>query len=438
MNLHILATPVRQRHFPAEHLEIKPRSESEGPTATRSLAYASGFHSRRGGVVSLTLALIAVVLAGQLRGDDESTNAPQKKVVIPFDFESKFDEGRYGRIVGDMLWKKLDRDGGYILPESMLDVRDWSERTKSVSNHETSLDKMKKIIVDDFGADIGIWGKVERVKGFELDVYDLWIKVADFSGDAPRMIHESHGRTKTVSEIPHVYVMTALEKLTGRGPEQFAGPDPEAEQRWKTGHNLVQGDFDKGRDNPTGWDPIPRYASRVVVPKENNPKNQVMRFQFPKDVAASTGVLFYSDYFPVEESATYRFQCKWRTTGSAVKVFIKCYDELPTRFEKGQPEGQGTQRREVYRSQQNLKGGKNDWHVHTEDFTPKHTQFKPRYGRVMLYANWPAGAVDWDDVVVKQIKSPTDDSNQKVKRPSLETRVLSEEIEQRNKQAKQD
>jgi hypothetical protein len=111
---------------------------------------------------------------------------------------------------------------------------------------------------------------------------------------------------------------------------------------------------------------------------------------------------------------------------------------LPTRFEKGQPEGQGTQRREVYRSQQNLKGGKNDWHVHTEDFTPKHTQFKPRYGRVMLYAYWPAGAVDWDDIVVKQIKPPTDDSSQKVKRPSPETKVLSEEIEQRNKQAKQE
>ena len=32
----------------------------------------------------------------------------EKKVVIPFDFVSKFDNGRYGQIVGEMIWKKLD------------------------------------------------------------------------------------------------------------------------------------------------------------------------------------------------------------------------------------------------------------------------------------------------------------------------------------------
>ena len=34
--------------------------------------------------------------------------ADERKVVIPFDFQSKFDDGRYGRMVGDMIWKKLD------------------------------------------------------------------------------------------------------------------------------------------------------------------------------------------------------------------------------------------------------------------------------------------------------------------------------------------
>jgi len=383
-----------------------------------------------------SFALSAIALVGQLSGEEDASNVPQEKVVIPFDFESEFDGGRYGRIVGDLLWKKLDREGGFIIPESMLDVRDWSERTKSVPNHETSLEEMKKIVHDDFGADIAIWGKVERVKGFELDVYDLWINVADFSGDAPRVIYQRQSRTKTVSEIPHVYVKAALAKLFGHSPQQVTGPDPEAEKRWKTAPNLVQGDFERGGDQPTGWDPLPSYVSRVAVPAKDNPKNQVVRFQFPKDVAATTGVLYYSEFFPVEENAIYRFQCRWRTTGSAVKVFIKCYDELPTRFDKGQPEGQGTQRREVYRSQQNLKGAKKEWHVHTEDFTPKHTQFTPRFGRVMLYAYWPAGTVDWDDVVVKQIKPSDRDSKQKIQRPSLETKVLSEKTEQRNKQAK--
>lgn len=351
------------------------------------------------------------------------------RVLIPFDFESKFDDGRYGKMVGDMIWKKLDRAGGFIIPESMLDVRDWSERRNTLPNDKTSLEQVREFVVDDFGADIGVWGKVERVAGFELDVYDLWIKIADFSGNKPKVIYEKKARTKTVSEIPHLYVKEALDKLYGRGPEMVAQVDAEAEQRWAEGPNLVTGAFEKGRGGPVGWDPLPKYVKRVSIKDENGSGNQVVRFQFPSDVAATTGVLYYSDFFPVEEGATYRFQCRWRSTGSAAKVFIKCYDELPTKYRAELPQAPNTQRREVYRSQQNLKGAAKTWNVQTEDFTPKHTQFSPKWGRVMLYAYWPAGAVDWDDVVVKQIKPPPANQKPKVRRPSLETKVLSKELE---------
>ena len=51
-----------------------------------------------------------------------------QEVVIPFDFESKFDNGEYGQTIGDMLWAKLHRQGGFVIPESMQDVRDWCQR----------------------------------------------------------------------------------------------------------------------------------------------------------------------------------------------------------------------------------------------------------------------------------------------------------------------
>jgi hypothetical protein len=47
----------------------------------------------------------------------------------------------------------------------------------------------------------------------------------------------------------------------------------------------------------------------------------------------------------------------------------------------------------------------------------------------MLYAYWPAGAVDWDDVVVKLIKPAPTNQEPKVRRPSLETKVLTKEVE---------
>ena len=64
---------------------------------------------------------------------------PPKKVVIPFDFESKFDNGEYGQNIGEMLWTKLRRQGGFIIPETMQDVRDWCQRTRMIPGPDTPL-----------------------------------------------------------------------------------------------------------------------------------------------------------------------------------------------------------------------------------------------------------------------------------------------------------
>ena len=103
--------------------------------------------------------------------------------------------------------------------------------------------------------------------------------------------------------------------------------------------------------------------------------------------------------------------------GPTPKVFVKCYDADET-----------GRRREVYPSQQNLKRNPktlgtpkytapifaerksgqspNTWNTQTEDFTPQHTKYSPKWGRVMLYAYLGPGAVEFDDVVVKQIVPP--------------------------------
>ena len=71
--------------------------------------------------------------------------------------------------------------------------------------------------------------------------------------------------------------------------------------------------------------------------------------------------------------------------------------------------------------------------MQTEDFTPQHTQFTPRWGRVMLYAYWPAGSVEWDDVVVKQIAPAPPRKGEKDRRPSTETKVRTREMQEEPK-----
>jgi hypothetical protein len=91
---------------------------------------------------------------------------------------------------------------------------------------------------------------------------------------------------------------------------------------------------------------------------------------------------------------------------------------------------ESSQLRECYRSQQNLYGPKNTWNVQTEDFTPKHTKYTPRWGKVMLYAYLGAGVVEFDDVVLKQIVPASPGDSKKDRRHSMESDVTIEEMEE--------
>ncbi len=360
-----------------------------------------------------------------------------RKVVIPFDFESKFDGGRYGSMVGDMVWKKLSREGGFVVPESMEDVRDYCASHKLRPAPDTSLDRMKKIVLDDFGGQIGIWGGVERAPDADGDIYDLIMKCYDFSAKpAPRKIYEVRARTESVSEIPHVYVKQMLDALAGREPEAPPGPDPTAEAAWHKNPNLVSGDFERGAGGvPKGWDraagqqrePLGRLVRWTEESSggDTRAKNCVILFTLDRNVAENEGVMYYSDFFPVEEGAKYRFQCRWRSDGPAAKVFVKCYAE-----------DESGRRREVYRSQQNLKGPKGQWNTQTEDFTPKHTKYAPRWGRIMLYAYLQPGRVEWDDVVVKLLLPASPGEAAKTRRPSAESGVTVEEMRENERRGR--
>ncbi len=47
---------------------------------------------------------------------------------------------------------------------------------------------------------------------------------------------------------------------------------------------------------------------------------------------------------------------------------------------------------------------------------------------MMLYGYYPAGTVEWDDAVVKEIVPPLPRNEEKDRRPSLEARVRTKEI----------
>lgn len=404
--------------------------------------------------------MLAGIALGLLGGwnPDQPRADDAVKVVIPFDFQSKFDDGRYGAMVGDLVWKTLEREKGFIIPDSMQDVRDLCQANNIHPGPDTPLEQVKQVVRRDFDAAIGIWGGVERAPGTEGDEYDLVIHCVDFSVDPPKAIFELKGvRTKTVSEIPHLYVKQMFDKLYERPSGGPAPVNQAAEENWKRNANLLaSGDLEDAPGGvPKGWEdrggqqrePLGNLVRWML--EAGNSQNHVIRFTFGKSVGDNEGVMYYSKPFPVEAGATYRFQCRFRTNGPAVKVFIKCYDETRTPYPPGasEPSEAGrkssqygrdqVERREVYRSQQNLTGPKNAWNTHREDFTPKHTRFTPRWGRVMLYAYTGAGDVEFDDVIVKQILPASPGEQRKRPRHSLESTITIEQMKQNEERAGQ-
>lgn len=393
----------------------------------------------------LALALLAIV-ALPAKADD-------RKVVIPFDFESKFDDGALGEKLGDMIWKKLEREGGVVIPESMADVRDFCSSNKIKLNADTPLETVKKAVRDEFDAHIGIWGSVERAPGTDGEIYDLAIKCVDFSKyPEAKVVYEVKTRTNSAAEIPHKYIKEMLDKIYDRQPGAPAGVDALAEKKWQENPNLVTGDFEQGSGHPKGWEARGGQQREPLgglvkwTGEAGNPKNKVIRFDFPASVGDAEGVMYYSDYFPVEEGAKYRFQCRWRSNGPTVKIFIKCGEPIGTEYDGGKAykptagkayRPEEGQMREVYRSQMNLKGPTNTWNTHTEEFTPKHTKYTPKYGRVMLYAYLGGGSVEFDDIVLKQIVPASPSDRDKELRHSLETKVTLKEMEENERKSKE-
>ncbi|MDR0336800.1 MAG: hypothetical protein LBI18_06890, partial [Planctomycetaceae bacterium] len=158
-------------------------------------------------------------------------------------------------------------------------------------------------------------------------------------------------------------------------------------------------------------------------------------------IAEGFGLMYYSKPFPIEETATYRIDYRIRKSkGVKAIVFIKCYDTMDTAFKptanmlrEGFTDQLGQQTREVYRSQQNHwdMDRANEWVQHSEEFTPRHTKYSPKFGRVMIFGYFTAGSVDYDDFVLKKVKEPNQEElRTKIKRHSLDTKVTLQEMEE--------
>ena len=441
-----------------------PRTTRRLPGFSRLRTWRRQSHEAVAILITMVVLVAAVTATAAEPGANPHTapsgslNSPQK-VVVPFPLVSKWDKGLLGEKVGEMVWRKLSRDKVVLTMDAVQDIRDLCKEKEVTITPDTPMDKVKEVVRGDFDAQVGIWGSIERAPGTDGEIYDLTLKCIDFSGSEPQVIYDKTARTNSAAEVPHLYVQEMLDKLYNRKPGEGKPLDPLAEGRWKNGPNLViGGDFESGVNGvPRGWEPRAGHYREPLgnmvkwIREPGNTSNHVIHMHVPKSVAENETLFYYSKEFPVHEGSTYRFQCRWRSNGPTVKVFIKCYDEVGTDYRReegaikldpGDPSGSmnapsGLQRREVYRSQQNLKGPNNKWNIQTEDFTPKRTKYSPKWGRVDLLIYLTEGDVEFDDVVIKEIIPAPSQNLVKENRHSLATKVTLKEMEENERRGQE-
>jgi hypothetical protein len=124
---------------------------------------------------------------------------------------------------------------------------------------------------------------------------------------------------------------------------------------------------------------------------------------------------------------------------------VKVYGEMASEYKAGDsprpggriPYGQELDGREAYRSQQNCKGPKNQWNVHTEDFTPRHTKYDLKFGKIELFGYLGAGAVEFDDFVLKQLVQASPGDLVRTRKHSSATRVTLKEMEENERRSRE-
>ena len=310
------------------------------------------------------------------------------------------DEEGLGRQIELMLRSKARRLGVVVYDPSSV-----AEALRSLGQGgpgraptvDTPPAELRRLAREAFQADAAVVG---RARGVGRD-YQVRLVAVYASGP-----HAGRAFDKTYScgyhqIIPLEMAKAVREVLLLPPLAEGQAEDPQAERRWREAPNLVRnGHFEAPNaagDGPAHWQPVEREMAWVACP---DGPGKALRFRMSASTAATYGLDFYSDPFPIEPGATYRFSVRVKSLGPTTKVFLKGYHEFPPM------EGYPAERRETYRRQVHPKGEKGRWETVVAEFVPGATrpEHRPTFLKVDLYAYHPAGEVYWDDVVLKKVR----------------------------------
>lgn len=171
-------------------------------------------------------------------------------------------------------------------------------------------------------------------------------------------------------------------------------PEPREQPR-----TLVpNGTFERGRSFPLAWDKLPSDGSIRWLSGGGNPGRCVV-FTLSRAVAEGPGMLYYSDFFPVENGKKYIFSLDIKSEGPVPRPFVKGYALAP--------DVHGNIARRRFYQRQSRFVATDKWQTYSMTFTPRpipayRGRFDIKWARVMLYAYLKPGRIYFDNATVRE------------------------------------
>jgi len=303
-----------------------------------------------------------------LCGADALGAAHPRPILVVFDFESAFDEGRLGRKVAVVFRGHAFRRRVYLTIhdidlESTLDARPFQAK------FDMAPEKIAQYAGRNFEATVVIWGRVTHERG---DKYRVFVRAVDLRKARDKLALDTDYKCNGLHTIPQ-NVDAALNALQGITKDQEE--DLLADTSWKTRANLVGNPgFEEGKDDPDHWertDGLTTFwvsgkspAGKCVMidtdvlesqfrawrknfdrgaPRSQAPKKLPTKPPKYNTVGGTCGSHLYSDWIPIEQGVVYRQDIDVKGRRGNAKIFTKGYALI------NDPE-LGPQRREIYRA----------------------------------------------------------------------------------------
>jgi len=322
-------------------------------------------------LTSRTATFYVAILAAEAMGlATRSAAATYRPVLIVFDFESAFDNGKMGKWAANNVRQKGLRRREYEIIED-LSFRD----ALAACGFKPSFDKPPKKFVhvarDIFAGDVVVWGKIESLG---KDRYKLYVRAVNIRKN-PNVLAVDKTYECDSPRIVPLSIKEALDKISGI---QVASTEEVEDDSWKHRPNLVKNPgFEIGGVTPANWEPVNGLTTfwvdgvsptgKCLMIDTNVPLEQydewMAKFHAgapasaaPKKgkagkyatVAASKGSHVYSDPIPVKPGMTYRFDIDVKGPSGNCKIFIKGYAQIKEKKF-------GAQDREIYRAPMTLR-----------------------------------------------------------------------------------